>query len=58
MADLTTAQLTDYLRNIAELESSVYRQEEAKRHARRVMSWHKAPKKNDSPRPNCDARER
>ena len=56
MADLTTAQLTDYLRNIAELESSVYRQEEAKRHARRVMSWHKAPKKNDIPRPNCDAR--
>ena len=58
MADLTTAQLTDYPRNIAELESSVYRQEEAKRHARRVMSWHKAPKKNDIPRPNCDARER
>ena len=56
MADLTTAQLTDYLRNIAELESSVYRQEEAKRHAKRVMSWHKAPKKNSIPRPNCDAR--
>lgn len=56
MADLTTAQLTDYLRNIAELESSVYRQEEAKTHAKRVMSWHKAPKKNSIPRPNCDAR--
>ena len=58
MADLTTTQLTDYLRNIAELESSVYRQEEAKRHAQRMMSWHEKPKKNSIPRPNCDARER
>ena len=56
MADWTTARLTDYLRNIAELESSVYRQEEAKRHAQRVMSWHEKPKKNSIPRPNCDAR--
>lgn len=58
MADWTRAQLTDYLRNIAELESSVYRQEEAKRHARRVMSWHEKPKKNDIPMPDLYTRKR
>ena len=58
MADWTRAQLTDYLRNIAELESSVYRQEEAKRHARHVMSWHEKPKKNDIPMPDLYTRKR
>ena len=55
MADLTTAQLTDYLRNIAELESSVYRQEEAKEHTERIMEQHYRPEKNKIPKPNCDA---
>ena len=48
MADLTTAQLTDYLRNIAELESSVYRQEEAKKRIEWEIQWRPKPKAKDS----------
>ena len=48
MADLTRAQLTDYLRSIAELESSVYRLEEAKKRIEREIQWRPKPRAKES----------